>query len=246
MFHFGCEILKLFCSSKTLQSTGSSLALVFGLENCVDFFSSAVVLWRFFAPSKVDPLLEELLNGREQRASIAISFILVILGLVVMATAIDDYTKGNEEPDQLDEILAVSFFSVVIFGTLASFKFHYSNCLESPSLYKDGLCSLIGTVLAGTLFINTLIIRENSDFWWIDPLVSLMCGIGSLLLGLWHLYQARYKENIPILSLHWWVMSQGDGKSSSVRQAGDVPSGLNESTNPELEMNERAEEGEVV
>ena len=222
--------------------------MVFGLENCVDFLSSAVVLWRFFAPSKVDPVLEEKLNRREKRASIAISFILIFLGVVVIGTAIDDYTRGQENPDQLDEILAVSFFSVLIFGTLAGFKFHYANCLDSASLYKDGLCSLIGTILAGTLFVNTMIIRENSDFWWIDPLVSLLCGIGSVLLGSYHLYVARRKDNLPIFSLQWWAMSQGDGTDErSGRPIGseDMPVGLNESTKSELEMNERVE-GEVV
>mmetsp|Transcript_16823 Transcript_16823/g.34754 ORF Transcript_16823/g.34754 Transcript_16823/m.34754 type:complete len:213 (-) Transcript_16823:1-639(-) len=147
-------------------SNNSSLALVFGLENCVDFLSSVVVLWRFFAPTKADPSVEEKLQRREKRASIAISIVLIMLGVAILATSFFDFSRGKEDQDEnLDQITIISFFSVIAFGTLAAFKFNYANILESASLYKDGLCSLIGTILAGTLFINSLIIEEFTALW---------------------------------------------------------------------------------
>jgi divalent metal cation (Fe/Co/Zn/Cd) transporter len=187
------------------------LCLVYGLENCVDFLSSAVVLWRFFAPSEVDSALEEKLHRREKRASIGISFILVVLGLSIMVTAFDDLSRGEEDSDELKAVVLISFVSIFIFGALSVFKFHYALALESPSLYKDGICSLIGTVLSGALFINTLIIDKASSVWWIDPIVAVGAGVAAIVIGARALYTARYKEDLPIFNLSWWMLSQGDG-----------------------------------
>jgi divalent metal cation (Fe/Co/Zn/Cd) transporter len=185
--------------------------LVYGLENCVDFLSSVVVLWRFFAPSEVDDALEEKLHRREKRASVGISFILVVLGLSIIVTAFDDLSRGEEDTDQLKAVVLISFISIFIFGALSIFKFHYALRLESPSLYKDGICSLIGTVLSGALFINTLIIDKASSVWWIDPIVAVGAGIAAIVIGAKSIHETRYKENLPIFTLSWWMLSQGDG-----------------------------------
>eukprot|EP00529_Nitzschia_sp_RCC80_P034905 CAMPEP_0113473966 /NCGR_PEP_ID=MMETSP0014_2-20120614/18328_1 /TAXON_ID=2857 /ORGANISM="Nitzschia sp." /LENGTH=111 /DNA_ID=CAMNT_0000366773 /DNA_START=142 /DNA_END=473 /DNA_ORIENTATION=+ /assembly_acc=CAM_ASM_000159 len=76
------------------MTTGSSLTLVFGLENVVDFLSSVVVLWRFFVPGKMTKEREELLKSREVRASTAISFIMILLGLGVVASSSYDLSNG--------------------------------------------------------------------------------------------------------------------------------------------------------
>lgn len=181
------------------------------MESCVDFISSIVVLWRFFAPSKVDDAVEEKLHRREKRASIAISMILVILGLGIIITGLVDLARGKEDSDQLDAVVAVSAISVVVFGVLAMFKFHYALALESPSLYKDGICSLIGTVLAGALLVNTLIIEKAPDVWWIDPIVAIACGVAAIFIGAQAVHAARYKDNLPVFTWSWWALSQGDG-----------------------------------
>mmetsp|Transcript_5635 Transcript_5635/g.7397 ORF Transcript_5635/g.7397 Transcript_5635/m.7397 type:complete len:261 (+) Transcript_5635:185-967(+) len=218
-------------------STGSSLVLVFALENCVDFFSSAVVLWRFFAPSTLDDALEAKLNAREKRASIAISFVLLCLGVVIIVTAIDGFTRGDEDIDELDQIIAVSFFSLLIFGILTAIKFRYSNILESASLYKDGLCSLIGTILSGAMFINTLLIREYSSIWWTDPLVALLCGISAIVMGTGHIYQARYVDQLPIFTTTWWVMSHGDGHDETAgRPVGAEDRPMGGQSQPDVEL----------
>lgn len=216
-------------------ATGSSLVLVFGLESCVDLISSIVVLWRFFAPAKLSPELEEKLQCREKRASIGISFILLILGLVIFCTSIADFARGEEEVDQENAVIAISFFSILIFGSLAAIKFHFANLLESASLYKDGLCSLIGTILSGLLFVNTLIIQQVSGLWWIDPLVSLCCGIGAFVLGTIHIFKARYRENLPIFALAWWALSQGDGANER-SEIEDTPERELEGKGPDAEV----------
>jgi divalent metal cation (Fe/Co/Zn/Cd) transporter len=147
--------------------------LCYGVENCVDFLSSVVVLWRFYCPNS-DPELEKRLARREKRASIAISLILGLLGLGILLTAIDDILKGAEDTEKLRLVLIVSFVSIFVFGLLTVIKFHYSGMLQSASLLKDGICSLIGTVLSAALFSNTLVIDNVPGAWWIDPLVALL------------------------------------------------------------------------
>jgi len=193
------------------MSSGSSLVLVYGLENMVDFLSSAVVLWRFYCPSGADEETEKLLARREKRASIAISFILGLLGIFVIGAAAVDFAEGQEESASLDTLILISFFSILIFGAMSLIKFRYSVLLRSASLHKDGICSLIGTVLAVSLFINTAIIEEEPSLWWTDPLVACLAGVVAFGVGVHAVFMARWVQGLPIFTFSWWVQSQGDG-----------------------------------
>jgi divalent metal cation (Fe/Co/Zn/Cd) transporter len=187
------------------------LILAFGVENVVDFLSSAIVLWRFFAP-ELNPEIEAKLAMREKRASTAISFILAFLGVGIIAAAVDDFLKGMEDTGQLRLLLGLATSSIVIFGIMTVFKFRYSVFLKSASLHKDGICSLIGTILASALFINTLIIKHIPEAWWIDPAVALGCGIASIAIGLHAIIYASCIQKIPIFTISWWMHSSGDGQ----------------------------------
>lgn len=190
--------------------TGSSLIFAYGVENLVDFLSSVVVLWRFYCPSHTDPVREAILAKREQRASIAISLILVILGFGIMIAAIGHLEKGPEgDHEDSDQLIVIGLISIFVFGFMAFVKFHYSSMLSSPSLHKDGICSLIGTVLALSLVINSAIIKSNSKAWWLDPVVALLCGLASLYVALKSIYHDYVIQGIPLLSPVWWISSQG-------------------------------------
>ena len=172
--------------------------------------SSVVVLWRFFCPD-LTPEVEAKLQAREKRASMAISFILGLLGIGIITTAIDDFTNGMEDFSQLRALLSIAVVSFLIFGLLTIIKFHYALLMSSASLHKDGICSLIGTIMSGALFINTLIIKHVPEAWWIDPAVALGCGIASLAIGCYAVFYASCVQKIPICSYKWWMYSQGDG-----------------------------------
>jgi peptidoglycan/LPS O-acetylase OafA/YrhL len=177
--------------------------------------SSVIVLWRFYVPGKMTKEREEELMKREERASMGISFILVLLGIGVMAAALDDLGGGPESPKDLKVVLYISLVSIFVFGSLTVVKFRYANKLNSPSLYKDGICSLIGTSLAAALFVNTLIIDNNPSVWWLDPVVSIIGGLVALVIGMHALVVASCVEGIPIFTVHWWFVSQGDGEGTS-------------------------------
>jgi len=177
--------------------------LVYGLENCVDFLSSVVVLWRFFAASSVDEALERKLQHREQRADVAISGIISLLGFGIIISAIEDFTRGAETQTELAAVVVISFFSIWFFSVLACLKFRYAVRLNSPSLKKDGICSLIGTIMAVALFINTLIIAQKEEAWWIDPVVAILVGLFAFFYGILCVRSAS-KKGMPIGSWDWW------------------------------------------
>ena len=154
---------------------------------------------------------EELLQKREKRASMAISFVLILLGLAVISTASHDLAIGAESSQQEQIVLAISLFSILVFGAMTMIKFHFANKLNSASLYKDGLCSMIGTVLAAGLFVTTFFIEKAPSAWWLDPAFAMACGAIALVLGLHAVIVASCVQNIPIFSIKWWFVSQGDG-----------------------------------
>jgi len=197
--------------------TGSAMCLVFGLENCVDFLSSVVVLWRFWASGTMTKEKEKTLKRRELRASMAISFVMQLLGIGVIATASYDIALGPETKEEMKDVLIIAGVSILVCGGLTVFKFHYADVLVSESLYKDGVCSLIGTMLASTLFANTLIIRVRPDIWWLDPCVAMICGFGALFIGLQSIFVAWKIKRVPIFSLSWWLMSRGSTPSRTSR-----------------------------
>jgi divalent metal cation (Fe/Co/Zn/Cd) transporter len=178
---------------------------VYGLENLVDFISSCVVLWRFYAPASLDDTLEQKLKQREERASTAISFFMIALGLCILSAAVSDFSRGQEDLIQQSATLVLTFFSVLLFGTLSIIKFRYAAKLNSPSMYKDGICSVIGTFLGLALFLNTAIVHRNPNAWWIDPVAAFIAGIVAISLGIRAIWDAYTKEGLPIFSKSWWI-----------------------------------------
>lgn len=185
----------------------SSLILVYGLENMVDFVSSLIVLWRFYLPPSSDAAEEARLLAREKRASVGISLILAILGFGTIISSIEDFADGHEESmDNLNVIYYVALVSIFIFGVMAAVKFQYAKVLNSSSLRKDGICSALGTILAVSLFFNTsMAMASNGSLWWLDPLVAISCGIGSMVYGLKGIYKAYVREGAPIFTISWWL-----------------------------------------
>jgi hypothetical protein len=203
--------------------------LAFGLGCCVDFFSSAVVLWRFWAPSvgnssSNNAERERKLAQREQRADVSISFVLVALGVTVIGAGAEDLAIGPEQIANVRPMIAFSVFGTVAFWALASLKIRYSVALASPSLYKDGICSAIGAAVAAAMLVSSAS-RSSTGAWWLDPVVSIGAGIGALAYGARCLCAARYRDGIPIGSCRWWFASQGSGGDAAAASAPSLGAG---------------------
>mmetsp|Transcript_18958 Transcript_18958/g.39963 ORF Transcript_18958/g.39963 Transcript_18958/m.39963 type:complete len:260 (+) Transcript_18958:229-1008(+) len=187
--------------------TESTLILTFGLENVVDFTSSVVVLWRFYCPHGGDEATLKKLEKREERASVAISMVIGLLGIFVFAIGILDMLKRDKDTD-LSLLFMISFVSIIVFGTLTIVKFKYANDLNSPSLYKDGICSLIGTCLSASLLFTTAIIDYAPNAWYIDPIVSLIIGVSATVYGFRVIF-SMVQSGIPIFHPDWWITKEG-------------------------------------
>ena len=143
------------------------------------------------------------LKKREERASVAISFVIGLLGLFVLAVAIYDFTQKDEEQD-FGLLFMISFVSIMVFGSLTIIKFKYARDLDSPSLYKDGICSLIGTCLSGSLLLTTAIIDRAPHAGYIDPAVSLIVGLAAIVYGFKVIFDL-VMSGVPIFHPEWWV-----------------------------------------
>uniref|UniRef100_A0A7S2LRC3 Cation efflux protein transmembrane domain-containing protein n=1 Tax=Leptocylindrus danicus TaxID=163516 RepID=A0A7S2LRC3_9STRA len=188
------------------MNTSSTSLLSFGLENFIDLISSVIVLWRFFTPHPdgVNEDLPKHLLKREKRASVGISFVMIILAWALFIASIDHFERGVTE-DYTDEMLLLSIPSIFLFGGMSIVKFRYARLLNSPALRKDAACSLFGAVLAFSVFVNSLIIESNPGAWWLDPLVAMLVGIACMIIGARTLFK-NVKEGVPIFTLAWWVM----------------------------------------
>jgi multisubunit Na+/H+ antiporter MnhF subunit len=203
---------------------------VYGLENIVDAISSFVVLWRFFAPTtNINDELERKLQGREDKASIAINWILLILGLLIILSSFSGFVRGRHSSDNDNSktkgVIISSFISTIVFGIICTIKFRMSKLLQSDSLYKDGLCSFIGTILSAALFLHAAIFA-NTGLWWLDPFLSLLAGLFAIYYGLTSLYYGATTKKIGICCCCTSSSSNGPNTFS--------PSGTSTDNNVEL------------
>jgi hypothetical protein len=131
----------------------------------------------------------------------------------------------------------ISSVSLVVFGILTVFKLHYSIVLESSSLQKDGICSLIGAILSLGLLADALIVRKFPSAWWFDPTVALGCGIAALAIGMQSIIVARFVHQLPIFRPSWWFISQGSGSGKKDEEKGSFVDNAEQTTNSsETEM----------
>lgn len=61
----------------------------------------------------------------------AISFILVILGLFIFSISIKDFRRGKENVDQYNIVIALSFFSIIIFALLSVSNIYLVGCIRN-------------------------------------------------------------------------------------------------------------------
>lgn len=198
------------------------MLLLYGLENFVDFISSAVVLWRFYAPGELTKEREAILNQREDRAAVAISFLILILGCLVIPAAVADLHGGTPSEEDVDEglevIIAISIVSIGVFFVMTVLKFYYAKVLNSESLHKDGLCSVIGLLLSCLICINSWLINNSPELWRVDGQMAISCGVVAILIGLHGIFRAIFVKKHHVFSVSFW---QNSGKEESPEETPD-------------------------
>ena len=110
----------------------------------------------------------------------------------------------REKDVDLRLLFIISFVSILVFGTLTIIKFNYANALDSQSLYKDGICSLIGTCLSASLLLTTAIIERAPNAWYIDPIVSIVIGVSATVYG-FRVIIRLLNDGVPLFHKDFWV-----------------------------------------
>jgi hypothetical protein len=128
-------------------------------------------------------------------------------------------------------LFVISFVSIIVFGGLTFVKFKYAKELDSPSLYKDGICSLIGTSLSMSLLLTTAIVEEHPRAGYLDPVVSLLVGITSIVYG-FKVIIALLADGVPIFHPDWWY----DKKQAAGEDAGDTTTEYQKDDDKEQEL----------
>jgi hypothetical protein len=98
----------------------------------------------------------------------------------------------------------------------------------------DGICSLIGAVISCGVFVNSIIVMNKPEIWWIGPLVAFECGIVAFFYGIMTLVRLC-RKGVPICSCKFWLTSRGEGSKNT-------PSTMSTTSDSgDLEMNEHSE-----
>jgi divalent metal cation (Fe/Co/Zn/Cd) transporter len=112
---------------------------------------------------------------------------------------------GDEEVDEdLDIVIAIALCSVVIFSFLTYLKLYYAKVLNSESLHKDGLCSVIGLLLSILIFANSQVISSHPEYWRLDPYFAIACGGIAISIGSHGIFRAIFTKKLSISTLSFW------------------------------------------
>lgn len=191
-----CTVLAFLVGLIVALSTASASTLGFALENAVDSFSSALVLWRFWGGGESVP--EAVLATREKRASVGIAIAFIVLAVVVGSVAIS-HLSHEEAPSDVGALIGLSTPSMIVFLVLGVIKLHIGQETRSPSMRKDGLCSLCGALLSLGVLIGAGVVSGDKNGWWIDAAVAVVVSAGLLLYGVYTLWKNARQGN------EWWT-----------------------------------------
>lgn len=125
---------------------------------------------------------------------------------VIAAIAdLEEGAPGDREVDEaLDIVIAIATSSIFIFSFLTFLKLYYAKVLNSESLHKDGLCSVIGLLLSLLIFMNSWLISSHPEFWQIDPYSAMACGAVAVGIGSHGIFRAIFTKKLSIFSTSFW------------------------------------------
>jgi hypothetical protein len=100
-----------------------------------------------------------MLEHREIRASTAISFILILLGITVIPAAAygsdESYNFAEDGGNELKVIIALSFSSILVFGTLTVYKFHYASKVGFVNILSISILTFLSSLSSHPSLLHT-------------------------------------------------------------------------------------------
>ena len=76
--------------------------------------------------------------------------------------------------------------------------------MDSPSLAKDGICSMCGGGLSFGVCVGAIFIEsENDEAWWLDATIAVCVSIGLYFYGLYTLIKNYQSGNLWYKPSFW-------------------------------------------
>jgi len=131
--------------------------------------------------------------------AIAIAFIVESAIILVNASL---HLGSHEPPRHTASLLLIAAPSCILLAPLAVAKLWLGAVpqLDSPSLRKDGVCSIVGAIMAFCVALSAGIRQRGAghNSWWTDGAVAIVVALCLLVYGLRTLVK-NYRANI-----RWW------------------------------------------
>jgi hypothetical protein len=82
-------------------------------------------------------------------------------------------------------LLALACPSVLVFGTLGALKLWAGATfnLDSPSLRKDGYCSVCGAIMSIGVLLGASLDLGGEPVWWLDSTIAIIIAAGLFAVG---------------------------------------------------------------
>jgi divalent metal cation (Fe/Co/Zn/Cd) transporter len=149
--------------------TAGSIALIgFGLDSFIESLSGSVMIWRF-GQTKLSDEQEEAI---EKKAAKYVAYTFFILAAYIAFEAIKDLVLMQAPEKSLPGII-IAIVSIIIMPLLFLAKRQTGKKLLSRSLIADSKQTLICLFLSIALLVG-LTLNYAFNFWWADPLASLV------------------------------------------------------------------------
>ena len=176
-------------------------AFSFALNCTLDFFSTLVVLWRFWPRSSAQQNFNAdnthqtsagfLPDGessrvwwvRERRATIGIAVLFILAFVAVVCKALADIIN-KQIPHSALPALILAGVSCAVFLSLAWLKVKVASVLQSPAMRSDGVNSLAGTIISLGVIIGWLVTRSHPHVWYVNSFVGLLVGLGMFIYAI--------------------------------------------------------------
>jgi divalent metal cation (Fe/Co/Zn/Cd) transporter len=147
-----------------------SIALTaFGVDSCVELFSSIVVLRRLLERSESEERGSR--TTGERRASRLVGYALYTLVAYIVISA-GAALLFRIEPHGSPVGVALTVSSLAIMAVLWRWRLALAGRLGSPALRGDAACSVVCIYLAGVA-LGGLLLNQLFGLWWADPLAAV-------------------------------------------------------------------------
>ncbi|XP_046332033.2 transmembrane protein 163-like isoform X2 [Haliotis rufescens] len=150
----------------------------YGLDAILDGISSMVVLWRFYGSDR-----SVYSAKRERIACIVISLLFLVAATCLVGKSANALAMEVKETGS-DILYGLAICNALVSLALAITKVILGYKLESKALITDSVITFTGSAVSFGTLCSLLATEKSDDFWYLDPVVGMLCGAFLLAWGI--------------------------------------------------------------